>query len=350
MWEERASRARREITALAASGLGVSELHAAAIRVVEQRVGAELTCWASIDPENLVISSMTSGDARIPDEYEPRLAAAEYSGSEPQSYAGLARSKVDCATLDDMSAHDRTRCARLNTVWRPLGLDQEVRVMFHSDGACWGAAGMVRTRHGFSSRETEFLLAVAPVIAAATRLAVRVEARGWASGGPPAVVVVGLDGRLRAITSTAAEWQDRFNMITPDRFRTLMQVMASGAHASTTGGFRARLRDAYGNWAFLEASPLTGEDHDQVAVTIAPASGDHLLGLLLAAYGLSARERDVCQEVIGGHSTAEIANHLFISANTVQDHLKSIFGKVGVRSRGELVARLRPSDPGPGKP
>lgn len=213
--------------------------------------------------------------------------------------------------------------------------------MFRTDATCWGAAGMVRARSGFSGRETEFLLAVAPVVAAATRLAVRLEARGWASGGPPAVVVVGLDGRLRAITPTAAEWQDRFNTITPDRFRTMMQVMASGAHASTTGGFRARLRDAYGNWAFLEASPLTGEDDDQVAVTIAPATGDHLLGLLLAAYDLSAREREVCREVISGHSTSEIAHHLVISAHTVQDHLKSIFGKVGVRSRGELVARLR---------
>jgi DNA-binding CsgD family transcriptional regulator len=50
--------------------------------------------------------------------------------------------------------------------------------------------------------------------------------------------------------------------------------------------------------------------------------------------------------VINGHSISDIAGRLFISTNTVQDHLKSIFGKVGVRSRGELVARLRPSDPG----
>jgi DNA-binding CsgD family transcriptional regulator len=67
------------------------------------------------------------------------------------------------------------------------------------------------------------------------------------------------------------------------------------------------------------------------------------LGLLLAAYGLTARERDLCREVINGGSPSEIAGRLFISSNTVQDHLKSIFAKVGVRSRGELVARLRPN-------
>lgn len=46
---------------------------------------------------------------------------------------------------------------------------------------------------------------------------------------------------------------------------------------------------------------------------------------------------------MAGHSTADIAAHLFISVNTVQDHLRSIFAKVAVRSRGELVARLRPA-------
>ena len=93
----------------------------------------------------------------------------------------------------------------------------------------------------------------------------------------------------------------------------------------------------------LEASPLIGGDDDQVAVTIEPASGDQLISLLLVAYGLTAREREVCGEVMAGHSTSDIAARLFISTNTVQDHLKSVFGKVGVRSRGELVARLRPN-------
>ena len=125
----------------------------------------------------------------------------------------------------------------------------------------------------------------------------------------------------------------------------MMQVMASGARTASSGGFRARLRDAYGQWAVLKASPLIGADQDQVAVTIEPASGDHLMSLLLLAYGLTAREREICREVIAGRSTSGIAGRLFISSNTVQDHLKSIFGKVGVRSRGELVARLRPDGP-----
>ena len=67
-----------------------------------------------------------------------------------------------------------------------------------------------------------------------------------------------------------------------------------------------------------------------------------MVGLLLVAYGLTSRERDICREVIAGHSTADIAGRLVVSAHTVQDHLKSVFAKVGVRSRGELVARLRP--------
>jgi hypothetical protein len=91
VWEERAYRARRDIAALAASGLGVSDLHSEAIRLIDDKIGTDLTCWATIDPETLVISSMTGGQAKIPSEYEPRLAEAEYSGKEPHTFATLAQ-------------------------------------------------------------------------------------------------------------------------------------------------------------------------------------------------------------------------------------------------------------------
>jgi DNA-binding CsgD family transcriptional regulator len=345
VWEERAHRARRDIAALAAAGLSVSELHAAAIRVIGDEVSADLTCWAAIDPETLVISTMVSGETRIPPEYEPRLAEAEYSTDEPHTFAVLALRKEPVAKLSDLPDRERDRSARLNNVWRPLGLNRELRVLFLADGACWGAAGMVRAGHDFTNRETEFVAAVAPAIATATRLAVRSEARGWTPGSHPAIVVVGPRGELRAVTPAAREWRDRLDEIAPGRFMVMMKVMAVGARAAASGGFRARLRDARGQWAVLQASPLIGGDDDQVAVAIEPATGDQLIGLLLVAYGLTSRERDICREVIAGHSTADIAGRLFISANTVQDHLKSVFSKVGVRSRGELVARLRPDGP-----
>ncbi len=340
MWDERAYRARGDIAALAASGLGVSDLHAAAIRLIDTKVGTDLTCWATIDPEFLAVSAMTG--ARIAPEYELRLAEAEYTADEPHTFATLALRKQEKAKLSDLPDRERSRSTRLNEVWRPLGISEEIRVLFMADGACWGAAGMVRSGRDFNDRETDFLTAVAPAIASATRLAVRSEASCLLPGGRSAIVVVGPRGELRAATPAAQEWRERLDEIAPGRFIVMMQLMAGGARAAASGGFRARLRGARGQWALLEASPLIGGEENQIAVTIEPVSGDRLLGLLLVAYGLTAREREICREVIAGHSTADIAARLFISANTVQDHLKSVFTKVGVRSRGELVARLRP--------
>ncbi|GGK76881.1 hypothetical protein Ppa06_38700 [Planomonospora parontospora subsp. parontospora] len=41
-----------------------------------------------------------------------------------------------------------------------------------------------------------------------------------------------------------------------------------------------------------------------------------------------------------GLPTTEIAAALFVSPHTVRGHLKAAFGKAGISSRGELVARL----------
>jgi DNA-binding CsgD family transcriptional regulator len=97
----------------------------------------------------------------------------------------------------------------------------------------------------------------------------------------------------------------------------------------------------------ITGAPLEGDRTEgEVVVTIESTPSSDLTRLLLAAHGLSRREQDVCREVLAGRSTAEIAAALFISPNTVQDHLKSVFDKVGVRSRRELVARLALAEQG----
>ena len=185
-----------------------------------------------------MISTMTNGETQAPPEYEPLLAESEYSPDQPHSFAGLARRGSTVAKLSDMSVDDRRRSIRVQTVWRPLGVDQELRLMFLADGACWGAAGMVRAGSDFTDRETDYLPRVAPAIATATRLAVRSEAQRHPASVRPAIVVVGPDGGLRAATPAAQEWRDRLNEIAPGRFRLMMHVMATGARAAASGGFR----------------------------------------------------------------------------------------------------------------
>jgi DNA-binding CsgD family transcriptional regulator len=60
----------------------------------------------------------------------------------------------------------------------------------------------------------------------------------------------------------------------------------------------------------------------------------------MAAYGLTRREREITRLVLRGRSTAMIADELVIAPVTVQQHLKSIFAKTGVRSRRDLVCTV----------
>jgi DNA-binding CsgD family transcriptional regulator len=62
--------------------------------------------------------------------------------------------------------------------------------------------------------------------------------------------------------------------------------------------------------------------------------------LIAQAHQLTARESEICLLVLRGLSTAEMAEHLHITPNTVQDHLKAIFEKTGVHSRLDLLSQI----------
>jgi DNA-binding CsgD family transcriptional regulator len=95
-----------------------------------------------------------------------------------------------------------------------------------------------------------------------------------------------------------------------------------------------------GRWAVLHASHLPAGRADAIAVIIDEPSPSELAPMLMMAYGLTSQEQTVTGLVCRGLSTREIGERLHISGHTVQDHLKSIFDKTGVRSRRELVAAI----------
>ncbi len=97
-----------------------------------------------------------------------------------------------------------------------------------------------------------------------------------------------------------------------------------------------------GRWLVCHASCLRAADGlvTSTAVVIEPAKVSEVLPLVVDAYGLSERELEITQCVSRGLPTGEIAEQLFLSPHTVRDHIKAIFEKVGVSSRGELVGRL----------
>lgn len=58
-------------------------------------------------------------------------------------------------------------------------------------------------------------------------------------------------------------------------------------------------------------------------------------------YRLTGREQQIIGQLIEGRSNSKIAHELCITEGTVKNHLTTIFHKFGVKSRTELLARLR---------
>jgi len=93
-------------------------------------------------------------------------------------------------------------------------------------------------------------------------------------------------------------------------------------------------------WLALHASVPDGRGSGLVAIVIQRASAEGAVSLQLEAHGLTEREREVAGLAVKGLSTDALAEQLFLSPWTVQDHLKSIFEKTGTHSRRELRARV----------
>lgn len=95
-----------------------------------------------------------------------------------------------------------------------------------------------------------------------------------------------------------------------------------------------------GAWDFLEKPFQDNELVDKVEAALAKSRSDEaqLEQRLRQAVGsLSQREREVLDELLKGHYNKNIADHLGITARTVEFHRANIFEKMGVASAVELA-------------
>jgi DNA-binding CsgD family transcriptional regulator len=344
---------RAELIDRAAAAASVGEVFAAASQRLRRLVPHDACVWAAVDPATTLpttptrAENMTSFGGR--DECA-RLWEIEFVTEDFNAYDRLARAEVPAAGLRAATGGEPERSARFRELIRPGGWDDELRAVLRTDGHAWASVTLLRSegRQPFDEGDTELLAGLSRPLGQAVRDHARPAPPGLAADRGPGLIVFAPDGELVSVNDDALGWLDElagdigaeaaFGVRLPlIAVSTLMRARADGETA------RARMRsNATGRWLVCHASCMHGADGEigNTALVIEHAKASEIAPIITEAYELSARERDVTQLVARGYGTADIAAVLHLSAHTVRDHVKTIFDKVGVSSRGELVAKL----------
>jgi DNA-binding CsgD family transcriptional regulator len=180
-------------------------------------------------------------------------------------------------------------------------------------------------------------MSLMPPLAVGIRRAILAEPVALASPGidlGPGVVIFDGFGRQESISPAAEQWIAEF-VEEPPPVRPSESKMVQAIAA------RARIRTRGGDWLLVYGTRLAGKGgSSRTAVIIHPATPQEVAPVIAMSYWLTDRETEVAMHCVQGQDTRGIARTLAMSRFTVQDHLKSIFTKTGVHSRGEMVGRV----------
>lgn len=253
----------------------------------------------------------------------------------------LARSVDPVATLAEATDGDLARSPRHQKLYAAYGGSDELRVAFLSGTTCLGIGSFLRCDGDvYSPTEISDVRHLLPPAVGLLRSALATMSQPLAATGP-VVVLLDAHDQVLSMSEGADEVLDDLRIsIDDDAFPGTLRVAAARARSSRSSTrLTTRLRGSSGRWVRVHVSPMAGGD-GTVSLTIDGAQPGDLVPIMLDGYGLTARETDIVLLLCRGIGTKEIATELAISVHTVRDHLKSIFEKAQVTSRGELVARL----------
>ena len=347
-----------DIERLGARGLPRDEFFAELAPRLRSVIANDATCWHTLDPHTRLLTSDSPNEliergVFAPDEAQAAgelIVRSEYMVEDVNTFAGLAARRVPVGILHHATRGDPERSARYRDLLHPAGIPHELRAAFVIRGRVWGAVHIARRAASgpFSQRDADALAGVVGAIARGIRASLRFDAARRVTGiEAPGLVVLGPGDELELITPPARELLASMRADAPacaeDAIATPVLALASfvrGAPEAAQCESNVVTVPGSDGWITLHAS-LPGPPSDgRVAIVLERASGSRSATVRLEAFGATEREREVATLLARGLSRAEMAETLVLSPHTVEDHVKSLYAKLGVDSRQELVARV----------
>jgi DNA-binding NarL/FixJ family response regulator len=341
-------RAAERIARIHGDGRGSRALRRALLDEIGRHVSFDAYAWLLTDPETEVGCDPVADVPSMPQ--LPTLIRLKYA-TETNRWTAM---RKPVARLLDATAGNPTQ----SLVWRDLLAAYDIvdmaSLVFRDRFGCWAFLDLWRVgpAEPFSERDAKYLNAIVPPVTEALR---RVQAETFhiaeAPRVPdgPAVLVLSPDPRVRAQTPETEAYLRVLVPPTGDR-----QPIPAGAYnvgaqlrASEDGVDNhppsARVHLSQGVWLTLRAARMVESDQADadIAVTLEPTSTKDRMSLFSLAHGLTKREAEIVAACASGTDTRGLAQELFVSENTIQDHFKSIFAKTNTRTRGELLAIAR---------
>jgi DNA-binding CsgD family transcriptional regulator len=347
------ARAREQILQVCAGGADARTLRLEVLAVLRRAIGFDAYVWLVTDPETSVGSAPLADVPCLPE--LPRLIRLKYLTPVNRWTSMI----TPVASLRQATGGDLAR----SLIWRDLLSRYQVGDIATSvcrdRFGCWAFLDLWRMQQGpsFATKELEFLHSITGPLTTALR-----HSQAAAFGADPAdpvgrqpsagPVVLLLSPALEVRSQTPQTQRYLQLLVPPDT--AAMPPVPAGAYnvgaqllANEAGVDRnppvARVHLGGGYWLTLRADRMDSAQpaaERDIAVSIETTDSGGRLSLFTRACGLSSREAELLGHVVAGASTRDIAQLMFVSQNTVQDHLKSIFTKTGTRTRRALLARV----------
>ena len=261
---------------------------------------------------------------------------------------------VGVGLLQEATQGDPSR----SLVWRDLlskyGVGDVASFVFNDHFGCWGFLDLWRTGSTarFSAAEAAYLAGIREPVTEALRRCQGATFVGRALHQPERVgpLVLLLSPDLRSLRQTPETEEVLRTLVPPPQgrapipagaYNVAAQLLAQEANIDPNPPV-ARVHVSDGLWVTLRAArigdPRSTEDAE-IAVTVEESSPAERVSVFARAFGLTPRERELLAHLVTGADTREVARRMFLSAHTVQDHLKSIFAKTDTHNRRTLLSR-----------